>query len=594
MRNLVILFVHVIATLVRLLSPGGIRSMVAESVLVKEQLLILNRSRQRSPNLRTSDRLVAGLCALLIRSARLIGSAIAMKPPQKRSGAWAICNPAPTMGGCRIGMSTRSPYRLAGRCSCAAASLLFLLLGAARALPAVTQTGTLDLASFTPPAGWKVTQDQTAIVYTVTDEAARTYCMLGVYASAPGSGNATRDFAAEWQSIVRHNFTAGSAPTPAAGQIASGLTYVEGGADVKQQGTSSYAHLMVFSVGTRTFSVLIVATDRAALRLRRATIQDFLDSLRAPSPPESAPSRAITSIEPPTARQTSIQDTRLTFDVPAGWNRTEISGLVTLVRVEDLGFGMKNEFRIISLPPERSAGKPMESFQGLWNKHVGGVFVTSMHPLPIRARLRTGAALLYDGGTMRLRQNNAEATGFLYVVVDGDLIAPFLAVFTGWDQALDRALRPFFDSVRVPGGTGQPKPLFTRQELVGAWRSSSTTLANWVDTAGNYLGDASVATGDTLTLRTDGTYQSQFAAIGGGRTMRQNDTGTFDIEDDFLVLRPSTPGQGITRYRITGVGRSADGRGSFLLLGITRDDFPILSGGSLMPRAGDLYVGVRH
>src|SRR5260370_13794127 len=80
MRELVILFVHAIATLARLLGPGGIRSALAESVLVKQQLLILNRSRQRSPNLRTSDRLVAGLCALLIRPARLIRSAIVLRP----------------------------------------------------------------------------------------------------------------------------------------------------------------------------------------------------------------------------------------------------------------------------------------------------------------------------------------------------------------------------------------------------------------------------------------------------------------------------------------------------------------------------------
>lgn len=57
-----------------LLGPGGLRSVVAESVLVKQQLLILNRSRQRSPNLRTSARLVAGLYALRIRLARLIRS----------------------------------------------------------------------------------------------------------------------------------------------------------------------------------------------------------------------------------------------------------------------------------------------------------------------------------------------------------------------------------------------------------------------------------------------------------------------------------------------------------------------------------------
>jgi len=80
MRDLVILFVHFIVTLVRLAGPGGVRSVVAESVLVKHQLVILNRSRKRAPNLRVSDRLVAGLCALSISPARLAYSAIVLKP----------------------------------------------------------------------------------------------------------------------------------------------------------------------------------------------------------------------------------------------------------------------------------------------------------------------------------------------------------------------------------------------------------------------------------------------------------------------------------------------------------------------------------
>ena len=80
MRDLVILFVHVIVTLSRLWGPGGIRSVVAESVLVKQQLLILNRSRQRAPNLRASDRFVAGLCALFMQPTRVIRSAIVLKP----------------------------------------------------------------------------------------------------------------------------------------------------------------------------------------------------------------------------------------------------------------------------------------------------------------------------------------------------------------------------------------------------------------------------------------------------------------------------------------------------------------------------------
>jgi putative transposase len=80
MRDLAVLFIHLITTVARLAGPGGARSVVAESVLVKQQLLILNRPRKRSPNLRVADRVVAGLCALLMRPGRLICSAIVLKP----------------------------------------------------------------------------------------------------------------------------------------------------------------------------------------------------------------------------------------------------------------------------------------------------------------------------------------------------------------------------------------------------------------------------------------------------------------------------------------------------------------------------------
>ena len=80
MRDLITLLVHLIATLARLMGPGGARSVIAESLLVKQQLLILNRSRQRAPNLRASDRILAGVCALFMRPARVIRSAIVLKP----------------------------------------------------------------------------------------------------------------------------------------------------------------------------------------------------------------------------------------------------------------------------------------------------------------------------------------------------------------------------------------------------------------------------------------------------------------------------------------------------------------------------------
>src|SRR5271169_1530646 len=80
MRHLMVLFIHFLATLVRLLGPGGVRSLLAESLLLKHQLLIVNRSRQRSPILSSWDRILAGWMALLVRPTRLLRSAIVLKP----------------------------------------------------------------------------------------------------------------------------------------------------------------------------------------------------------------------------------------------------------------------------------------------------------------------------------------------------------------------------------------------------------------------------------------------------------------------------------------------------------------------------------
>jgi hypothetical protein len=63
-----------VVTLVRFSTPGGLRAVIAESVLVRHQLLILNRGRT------ISDRVITGLCIFLMRPARVLKSAIVLKP----------------------------------------------------------------------------------------------------------------------------------------------------------------------------------------------------------------------------------------------------------------------------------------------------------------------------------------------------------------------------------------------------------------------------------------------------------------------------------------------------------------------------------
>jgi len=44
MRDLLILAIHLIVTVVTLLRPGGVRAVAAESLLLKHQLVIINRN----------------------------------------------------------------------------------------------------------------------------------------------------------------------------------------------------------------------------------------------------------------------------------------------------------------------------------------------------------------------------------------------------------------------------------------------------------------------------------------------------------------------------------------------------------------------
>jgi len=80
MRDLAILFIHLLVTIAKMTRPGGARAVVAESLLLKHQLMVLNRGRARAPSLRPMDRVLAGLCTLLIRPGRFFRIAIVMKP----------------------------------------------------------------------------------------------------------------------------------------------------------------------------------------------------------------------------------------------------------------------------------------------------------------------------------------------------------------------------------------------------------------------------------------------------------------------------------------------------------------------------------
>ena len=80
MRELLILVIHLAGTLAKLLRPGGARVVAAESLLLKHQLLISNRSRRGAPNLSALDRVVLGLTTLFVSPRRIPHLGALIKP----------------------------------------------------------------------------------------------------------------------------------------------------------------------------------------------------------------------------------------------------------------------------------------------------------------------------------------------------------------------------------------------------------------------------------------------------------------------------------------------------------------------------------
>jgi glutamyl-tRNA reductase len=64
MKDLLILLAHLLTTIAKLLGPGGVKTIVADSLLMKQQLLIMNRTRRRAPNLSVVDRFLLGFWSL--------------------------------------------------------------------------------------------------------------------------------------------------------------------------------------------------------------------------------------------------------------------------------------------------------------------------------------------------------------------------------------------------------------------------------------------------------------------------------------------------------------------------------------------------
>ena len=78
MKDFLLTLLELAVTIAKLGGPGGVRAVIAENLVLKQQLIVLRRGRRRAPSLSLSDRLLCGFGSLFLSPGRLQKVAIAL------------------------------------------------------------------------------------------------------------------------------------------------------------------------------------------------------------------------------------------------------------------------------------------------------------------------------------------------------------------------------------------------------------------------------------------------------------------------------------------------------------------------------------
>ena len=77
MKDLLLTLLHLAVMTAKLCGPGGVRAVIAENLLLKQQLIVLRRARQRAA---VRDRLLCGFGSLFLSPGRIRKVAIGVRP----------------------------------------------------------------------------------------------------------------------------------------------------------------------------------------------------------------------------------------------------------------------------------------------------------------------------------------------------------------------------------------------------------------------------------------------------------------------------------------------------------------------------------
>src|SRR5688500_959928 len=182
------------------------------------------------------------------------------------------------------------------------------------------QKQSFDLATFTPPPGWKKQNTESAVQFTKEDAVKGTYCALILLKAVPGSADPKTNFDAAWETVIKEMVTVSTTPEMQSPATENGWEVQTGYAPFESDGTKGIV-MLVTETGFDKMMNLVIMTNTD---LYEKDISAFLGSitLKKPLPINNKPFKE--PIKPSQTNTIAKQDgfmfTTTNFD--DGWTST--------------------------------------------------------------------------------------------------------------------------------------------------------------------------------------------------------------------------------------------------------------------------------
>ena len=153
--------------------------------------------------------------------------------------------------------------------------IILLLCICASVATSFAQKQIFDLATFTPPKGWKKQPGESAIQLSKEDAAKSTYCLITLYKSIPGKTDAKENFDMAWASLVKEMVTVSTAPEMQTPATENGWETQSGYAPFESDGNKGIAMLATASASNKMINMVILTnTD-----IYQKDISTFIESI---------------------------------------------------------------------------------------------------------------------------------------------------------------------------------------------------------------------------------------------------------------------------------------------------------------------------